>query len=38
VYGNTSNAQVRLITCGGAFDASARSYLDNIIVYATLRA
>ena len=36
VYGNTSNAQVRLITCGGAFDSSARSYLDNIIVFGTL--
>jgi hypothetical protein len=26
--------QLALITCGGAFDASARSYLDNIVVYA----
>ncbi|HVX47646.1 MAG TPA: class F sortase [Mycobacteriales bacterium] len=37
VYGNTPDAQLRLITCGGAFDASTRNYLDNIIVYATLR-
>lgn len=26
---------LRLITCGGDFDHSRRSYLDNIIVYAT---
>jgi sortase (surface protein transpeptidase) len=29
--------QLALITCGGAFDASARSYLDNIVVYAVPR-
>ena len=26
-----------LITCGGAFDRTARSYTDNIVVYAELR-
>ncbi|MDT0277022.1 class F sortase [Blastococcus goldschmidtiae] len=36
VYGNTSDAQLRLITCGGDFDSSARSYEDNIIAFATL--
>jgi LPXTG-site transpeptidase (sortase) family protein len=36
VYGDTSNPQLRLITCGGAFDAATRNYLDNIIVYATM--
>jgi LPXTG-site transpeptidase (sortase) family protein len=36
VYGNTTDPELRLITCGGAFDAAAHSYLDNIIVYATL--
>lgn len=36
VYGNTANAQLRLITCGGDFDASVRSYKDNIIVFATM--
>ena len=36
VYGNTDDAQLRLITCGGDFDASARSYEDNVIVFATL--
>ncbi|MGH3437850.1 MAG: class F sortase [Sciscionella sp.] len=36
VYGNTPNAQLRLITCGGAFNAQEHSYVDNIVVYATL--
>jgi sortase (surface protein transpeptidase) len=34
VYGDTPDAQLRLITCGGDFDEDERSYLDNIIVYA----
>jgi sortase (surface protein transpeptidase) len=38
VYGNTDDAELRLITCGGAFDSSARSYVDNIVVYAALTA
>lgn len=36
VYGNTDHAALRLITCGGAFDSSARSYEDNIVAYASL--
>ncbi|NUP49660.1 MAG: class F sortase [Catenulispora sp.] len=36
VYGNTPNAQLRLITCGGRFDHHAQHYLDNIVVFATL--
>lgn len=36
VYGETDVPELRLITCGGSFDQSARSYKDNIIVYATL--
>jgi sortase (surface protein transpeptidase) len=36
VYGNTDDAELRLITCGGAFDSSARSYENNIVVYAAL--
>ena len=36
VYGNTDHAALRLITCGGQFDASTRNYLDNIVVYASL--
>jgi sortase (surface protein transpeptidase) len=36
VYGNTPDAQLRLITCGGQFDPRVGSYLDNIVAYATL--
>jgi sortase (surface protein transpeptidase) len=36
VYGNTDDSQLRLITCGGDFDSSVRSYEDNVIVFATL--
>ncbi|ATY09578.1 class F sortase [Amycolatopsis sp. AA4] len=36
VYGDTSDPELRLITCGGAFDRSEHSYVDNIIVYAHL--
>ncbi|WP_249522268.1 class F sortase [Modestobacter marinus] len=35
-YGNTPDAQLRLITCGGDFDSAARSYEDNVIAFATL--
>jgi LPXTG-site transpeptidase (sortase) family protein len=34
VYGPTPDAELRLITCGGAFDSVTRHYLSNIIVYA----
>lgn len=34
VYNDTANPQLRLITCGGDYDRSARSYLSNVIVYA----
>lgn len=37
VYGNTDGADLRLVTCGGTFDAAARSYRDNVIVFAGLR-
>jgi Sortase domain len=36
VYGNTDRAALRLITCGGTFDPSVRSYEDNIVAYAAL--
>lgn len=36
VYGDTPDPVLRLITCGGVFDRSARSYEDNIIVYAKM--
>lgn len=34
VYGNTQGPELRLITCGGPFDASAGSYRDNTVVFA----
>ncbi|HYO37948.1 MAG TPA: class F sortase, partial [Geodermatophilus sp.] len=34
VYGPTADAQLRLVTCGGGFDRSARSYEDNVVVFA----
>jgi len=34
VYGDTPGPELRLITCGGAFDDDTGSYLDNVIVYA----
>lgn len=37
VYGPTANAQLRLITCGGAFDRDVRSYQDNVVVFASVR-
>ena len=36
VYGNIDHAGLRLITCGGTFDPSIRSYESNIVVYAAL--
>jgi hypothetical protein len=36
VYGATSGPALRLITCGGAFDARTRSYLNNLVVSASL--
>jgi sortase (surface protein transpeptidase) len=36
VYGNPGYPALRLITCGGPFDAATGEYLDNIIVYANL--
>ncbi|WP_103355975.1 class F sortase [Amycolatopsis sp. CA-128772] len=38
VYGAVEYAGLRLVTCGGEFDRTARSYLDNIVVYAHLTA
>jgi hypothetical protein len=34
VYGPIGHAGLRLVTCGGSFDRTKRSYQDNIIVYA----
>ena len=35
VYGPTPDAELRLITCGGAFDPATGHYLSNIVVFAT---
>jgi LPXTG-site transpeptidase (sortase) family protein len=35
VYGPTPDAELRLITCGGAWDPATGHYLSNIVVYAT---
>ena len=34
VYGPVPDAELRLITCGGAFDYATHHYLSNIVVYA----
>jgi len=36
VYGPTPLPELRLITCGGEFDAARHSYRDNVVVYAVL--
>lgn len=36
IWSTTDQPALRLITCGGTFDRSARSYTSNVIVYATL--
>ncbi|MGA5206831.1 MULTISPECIES: class F sortase [Streptomyces] len=36
VYGDTPDAQVRLITCAGSYDRQARDYTENLVVFAHL--
>jgi len=36
VFGPAPWAALRLVTCGGDFDRSARSYRDNLVVFARL--
>ncbi len=36
VYGNVPYPALRLVTCGGPFDAKTGEYLDSIVVYAHL--
>jgi LPXTG-site transpeptidase (sortase) family protein len=38
VYGATKDPELRLLTCGGAFDQATHHYVDNWIVYAALAA
>ena len=35
IFRRDGDARLALITCGGAFDASSRHYLDNLVVLAT---
>jgi sortase (surface protein transpeptidase) len=37
VYGAIDHAGLRLITCGGTYDAARHTYLDNVIVFAKLK-
>jgi hypothetical protein len=36
VYGPVPDAELRLVTCGGSFDAVRHRYRDNIVVFASL--
>ncbi|TCR23894.1 LPXTG-site transpeptidase (sortase) family protein [Streptomyces sp. BK205] len=36
VYGDTAQAQVRLITCAGNYDHAVKDYTDNLVVFAHL--
>ncbi|WP_018788731.1 class F sortase [Micromonospora sp. CNB394] len=36
VYGPSAVPALRVVTCGGVFDRTAGSYLDNIVVYAPM--
>ena len=38
VYGPIDHAGLRLITCGGTYDAARQRYLDNVVVFARLTA
>ncbi|AUG77118.1 class F sortase [Kitasatospora sp. MMS16-BH015] len=37
VYADTPDAQLRLITCGGAYDKKAKDYTENVVVFAHLQ-
>ena len=37
VYSNVPTPDLRLVTCTGKFDASSGHYVDNLVVFATLR-
>jgi hypothetical protein len=36
VYGPFAEPVLRLVTCGGTFDRDSRTYLSNVVVYASL--
>lgn len=35
IWGEVDDPVLRLVTCGGDFDRSRRSYRSNVIVYAS---
>ncbi|MEJ2888041.1 class F sortase [Actinomycetospora aeridis] len=37
IYGPSTTPQLRLLTCGGPFDAGTLSYQDNVVVFASVR-
>jgi sortase (surface protein transpeptidase) len=36
VYADTPDPELRLITCGGAYDTKVQDYEDNVVVFAHL--
>ncbi|MFU8851994.1 class F sortase [Micromonospora sp. SL1-18] len=36
VYGPSNRPSLRVVTCGGQFDQNSRSYLNNVIAFATM--
>ncbi|MFF4807912.1 class F sortase [Micromonospora chersina] len=36
VYGPSATPGLRVVTCGGAFDESSHSYVDNVIAFASM--
>jgi hypothetical protein len=36
VYGSDGGSALQLVTCGGEFDRSTRSYLSNVVAYTSL--
>ncbi|MFG3711183.1 class F sortase [Micromonospora sp. NPDC049460] len=38
VYGPNDRPGLRVVTCGGVFDEAARSYPDNVVVFASMTA
>ncbi|MDH6574867.1 class F sortase [Kitasatospora sp. MAP5-34] len=37
VYGDTPDAELRLITCGGSYDRKLKDYTENVVVFAHLQ-
>lgn len=37
IFGETSRPEIRLITCGGPFDADSGHYTENVTVFAAVR-